>query len=205
MKRLLVVALVVLSGCGAGGRLRTPPSPSPAPGRSSAAAMPAFLRVTGRPSGSLVAVAWRNGVTTITSRLGGTRVGIAGRSGGFTRHGRLIAVARTSHDGVRLKSAHGRTLWRVRTVRGRVQIRRGERDVRYEFRRDADENIVVRHGTATVGSVRAIENGAELVDARGVRLGVSSSPPDEDMAVLLCREIPPDLRAVLTAVLLRSR
>ena len=204
MKRLLVVSLVVLAGCGSDGRVRTPPV-SPTAVRSSATAMPAFLRVTGRPNGSLVAVAWRNGVTTITSNLGGPRVTIAGKAGRYTRHGRLVAVARTYRDGVRLKTAHGRTLWRVKISRSRVQVRRGERNVRYEFRPYGDDRIIVRQGLLLVGSVRAIEQGAEVVDARGVKLGLSSSPPGNDMAVLLCREMTPDLRAVLTAAMLRHR
>jgi hypothetical protein len=167
--------------------------------------MPAFLRVTGRPGGSLVAVAWRNGVTTITSELGGKRVTIAGKAGRYTRHGRLVAVAKTYRDGVRLRTAHGRTLWRVKIFHGRVQVRRGEKNVRYEFRPYRDDRIVVRQGLLVVGSVRAIEQGAEVVDARGARLGLSSSPPGNDMAVLLCREMGPDLRAVLTATMLRRR
>jgi hypothetical protein len=167
--------------------------------------MPAFLRVTGRPNGSLVAVVWRNGVTTIISRLGGTRVTIAGKAGRYTRRGRLVAVAKTYHDGVRLKTARGRTLWRAKISRGRVQIRRGETNVRYEFRPYGDDRIIVRQGTLLVGSVRAIEQGAEVVDARGAKLGLSSSPPGNDMAVLLCGEMPPDLRAILTSAMLRRR
>jgi hypothetical protein len=86
-----------------------------------------------------------------------------------------------------------------------VQVRRGETAVRYEFRRSGDDRIIVRQGTVLIGTVRAVEEGAEVVDARGVRLGVSSSPPGTDMAVLLCRDMPPDLRAVLTASMLRRR
>ena len=203
MKRLLVVALVVVAGCGNDGPVRTPaPSATVQP---SATAMPAFLRVTGRPSGSLVAVAWRNGVTTITSELGGRRVAIGGRAGRYTRHGRLVAIAKTYRDGVRLKTSRGRTLWRVKISGSRVQVRRGETNVRYEFRPYGDDRIIVRQGPFVVGSVRATEQGAEVVDARGVRLGLSSSPPGDDMAVLLCREMGPDLRAVLTATMLRRR
>jgi hypothetical protein len=203
VKRLLVVGLVVLAGCGSAGR-----APAPAPPvaeQTATTAMPAFLRVSGRPSGSLVAVAWRNGVTTITSRLSGTRVTIAGKDGRYARDGRLVALAKTYRDGVRLRSLLGRTLWRVRIAGSRVQIRRGETDVRYDFRRYADGRVVVRQGLLLVGSVRPVEQGAEVVDARGARLGLSSSPPGSDMAVLLCREVPPDLRAILTAVMLRRR
>jgi hypothetical protein len=167
--------------------------------------MPALLRVTGRPSGSLVAEVRRNGTTTIISRLSGTRVTIGGKSGRFTRHGHLVAVAKTYRDGLRLKTARGRTLWRVKIFRNRVQVRRGETNVRYEFRPYGDDRIIVRQGLAVVGSVRALEDGAEVVDARGVRLGRSSSPPGNDMAVLLCRDMPPDLRAVLAAAMLRRR
>lgn len=71
-----------------------------------------------------------------------------------------------------------------------MQIRRGETEVRYTFRPYGDDRIIVRQGTLLVGSVRAVENGAELLDARGVRLGLSSSRPGNDMAVLLCSEIP---------------
>lgn len=203
MKRLLVVGLVVLTGCGSAGR---PPAPAPpAAAETTTAAMPAFLRVSGRPSSSLVAVVWRNGVTTITSRLGGTRVTIAGKAGRYTSDGRLLALAKTYRDGVRLRTTRGRTLWRVRIVGTRVQIRRGETDVRYDFRRYGDGRIIVRQGMFLVGSVRPVEQGAEVVDARGVRLGLSSSPPGNDMAVLLCREVPPDLRAILTAAMLRRR
>lgn len=201
MKRLLVLALVLLAGCGGGGQARAPATPTPSP----SVAMPAFLRVSGSPSGSLMAVVWRNGVTTITSRLGGTKVTIAGRSGHYIRGSRLVAVVKNYRDGVRLKSSHGHTLWRARTVRGQVQIRRGETQVRYEFRRYGDDRIIVRQGTILIGSVRAIEQGAEVLDARGTRLGVSSSRPGNDMAVLLCREMSPDLRAVLAAALLRRR
>lgn len=204
MKRLLVLALVLLAGCGSGAQLKAPASPVPS-SASASAAMPAFLRVTGRPSGSVMAVVWRNGVTTITSRLGGTKVTIAGKAGRYTQRGRLLAVAGIYRDGVRLKSAHGRTLWRARIVHGRVQIRRGETNVRYDFRRYGDDRIIVRQGAFLIGSVRAIEEGAVVLDARGIRLGLSSSPPGYDMAVLLCREIPPDLRAVLTAAMLRHR
>jgi hypothetical protein len=152
-----------------------------------------------------MAVAWRDGVTTITSRLGGTKVTIAGKDGRYTRHGRLLAVVKTYRDGVRLKTSHGRTLWRARTVHGRVQIRRGETRVRYEFRRYGDDRIIVRQGTVVIGSVRAVEQGAVVVDARGTRLGLSSSRPGTDMAVLLCREMPPDLRAILAAAMLRHQ
>lgn len=203
MKRLLVVALVLLAGCGNGGQARTPAPPVTA--QASATAMPAFLRVTGRPNGSLVAVVWRNGVTTITSRLGGARVTIAGKGGRYTRRGHLVAVVRTYRDGVRLKTARGHTLWRATIAHGRVQIRRGEMTVRYDFRPYGDDRIIVRQGTLLIGSVRATEQGAEVVDARGARLGLSSSPPGNDMAVLLCREMTPDLRAILTAAMLRRR
>jgi hypothetical protein len=203
VKRLLVVALVVLAGCGNGGRARiAAPSISIQP---STMAMPAFLRITGRPSGSLVAVVWRNGVTTISSRLGGVRVTIAGKSGRYTKSRHLVAVAKTYHDGVRLKNARGRTLWRAKIVKDKVQIRRGETNVRYEFRHYADDRIVVRKGLLLVGTVRPIEQGAEVMDARGAKLGVSSSPPGNDMAVLLCQEMAPDLRAVLTTAMLAHR
>jgi hypothetical protein len=203
VKRLLVVALVVLAGCGSGGRVQTA-APS-IPIQPSATAMPAFLRVTGRPSGSLMAVVWRNGVTTITSRLGGTRVTIAGKAGRYTKAGRLVAVAKTYSDGIKLKNARGRTLWRAKLLHGRVQIRQGETNVRYEFRHYADDRIVVRQGLILIGTVRPVEQGAEVVDARGVKLGLSSSRPGNDMAVLLCHEMAPDLRAILTTAMLRHR
>lgn len=201
MKRLLVIALVVLAGCGTGAPTRTSaPLPSPT---VTATALPAFLRVTGRPSGSVMAIVWRNGIATITSRLSGKKVTIAGTAGRYTRNGRLLAVVRNYRDGVRLNTADGRTLWEARIVGGQVQIRRGQTRVRYEFGRDpADEWIIVRQGTVVVGSVRPIEEGAVVVDAQGARLGQSSSPPGNDMAVLLCREIAPDLRAVLAAAML---
>jgi hypothetical protein len=201
VKRLLVVSLVLVAGCGSGGQVRTPAPPAP----STATAVPAFLRVTGRPSGSLMAVVWRNGVTTITSRLGGAKVTIAGKAGRYTGRGRLLAVVKTYRDGVKLKNARGRTLWRAKILHGRVQIRRGETNVRYEFRPYGDDRIIVRQGTLVVGSVRAIERGAVVLDARGTRLGMSSSRPGNDLAVLLCREMAPDLRAILTAAMLRDR
>jgi hypothetical protein len=204
VKRLLVVALVVLAGCGNGGAARTSSAPSISI-QPSATAMPAFLRVTGRPSGSLVAVVWRNGVTTIASRLGGKRVTISGKAGRYTKSGKLVAVAKTYHDGVKLKNARGRTLWRAKIVKNGVQIRQGETTVRYVFRHYADDRIVVRQGLLLVGTVRPIEQGAEVVDARGAKLGLSSSPPGNDMAVLLCQEMAPDLRAVLTTALLHHR
>lgn len=205
MKRLLAVtvALVVLAGCGRDGQV--PTSAPVSPSQSSTVAMPAFLRVTGRPTSTMMAVVWRNGVATITSRLSGRKVTIAGKAGHYTRNGRLLAVARTYRDGVRLKDANGVTLWRARISRTLVEIRRGETEVRYTFRPYGDDRIIVRQGTLLVGNVRAVENGAELTDASGVRQGVSSSRPGDDMAVLLCSEIPPDLRAILTAVLLRRR
>lgn len=202
MKRLLVAGLVVLAGCGSAGRS---PRSAPPAAQITTMAMPAFLRVSGRPSGSFVAVAWRNGVTTISSRLGGVRVTISGKAGRYTHDGRLVVLAKTYRDGVRLRTVRGRTLWRVRIAGSRVQIRRGETDVRYDFRRYGDDRIIVRQGMFLVGSVRAVEQGAEVVDARGVRLGASFSPPGNDMAMLLCREVPPDLRAILTAVMLRRR
>jgi hypothetical protein len=203
MKRLLVIVLVLLAGCGSGGQTRTSaPLASTSP---SMTAMPAYLRVTGRPSGSFMAVVWRDGIATITSRLSGKKVTIAGEAGRYTRHGHLLAVVRDSRDGVRLRNARGRTLWWARISHGQVQIRRGETRVRYAFRKYADGRIVVRQGAVVVGSVRPVEQGAVVMDARGVRLGESSSPPGNDMAVLLCREIPPDLRAVLTAAMLRHR
>jgi hypothetical protein len=167
--------------------------------------MPAFLRVTGRPSGSLMAVVWRSGVTTITSRLGGTKITIAGKAGRYTRSGRLVAVAKTYRDGVALRDAQGRTLWRTKISGGQVQIRRGDTSVRYLFRHYGDDRIIVRQGAVLIGSVRAIERGAEVVDARGARIGLSSSPPGDDMAVLLCREITPELRAILAVAMLRHR
>jgi hypothetical protein len=203
VKRLLVVALVVVAGCGSGGQVRT--SAPAAPSQTSATAMPAFLRVTGRPNGSVMAVVWRNGVATITSRLSGRKVTIAGRGGRYTRDGRLVAVARSYRDGIRLKNAAGRTLWRVKISRTQVQVRRGETEVRYVFRPYGDDRILVRQGLLLIGAVRAVEDGAVLVDARGTRLGVSSSPPGNDMAMLLCHEMSPDLRAVMTAAMLRRR
>jgi hypothetical protein len=207
VKRLLVVvalvAPVALAGCGVDRGVRT--SASPLPVQPSATALPAFLRVTGTPSGSVMAVAWRNGVTTITSRLGGTKVTIAGKAGRYTRNGRLVAVAKTYRDGVRLRTARGHTLWRAKILQDRVQIRRGETAVRYEFRHAEDDRILVRQGTILIGTVRPIEEGAEVIDARGAKLGLSSSRPGDDMAVLLCREMAPDLRAVLTAAMLGRR
>lgn len=201
MKRLLVIALVVLTGCGSGAQTRaSAPLPS-----ASATAMPAFLRVTGRPSGSVMAVVWRNGIATITSRLGGRKVTIAGQGGRYTRHGRLLVYVRDYTNGVRLWSAHGHTLWEARVSHEQVQIRRGETRVRYTFRRYPDGRIVVRHGKAIAGSVRQVEEGAVVIDAHGVRLGQASSPPGNDLAVLLCGEVPPDLRAVLAAAMLRHR
>lgn len=203
MKRLLVIALVVLAGCGTGAQTRTSaPLPSPS---TTTTELPAFLRVTGRPDGSVMVVIWRNGIAAITSRLSGKRVAIAGKAGHYTRNGRLLAVVRNYRDGVRLNNSRGVTLWEARIVHGRVQIRRGQTRVRYEFRRDADGRIVVRQGAVVVGSVRPVEEGAVVLDAQGVRVGESSSPPGNDMAVLLCREITPDLRAVLTAAMLRHR
>jgi hypothetical protein len=204
VKRLLVVALVVTAGCGVGTEAE-PAAPSTAI-PSTSAAMPAFLRVTGRPAGSLMAVVWRNGVTTITSKLAGTKVTISGRAGRYTKNGRVLAVAKTYKDGVRLKSARGRTLWRVKMMpRDEVQIRHGETDIVYEFHHYNEERINVRKGTLLVGSVRAIEQGAQVIDAQGIKLGMSSSPPGNDMAVLLCSDMPPDLRAILTAVMVNHR
>lgn len=201
MKRLLAVALLALTGCGSGEQApASAPLPSP-----SATAMPAFLQVTGRPSGSLVAVVWRNGIATITSRLSGRKVTIAGQGGRYTRRGRLLVYVRDYTNGVRLWNSHGHTLWEARLTQGRVQIRRGETNVRYEFRRYPDGRIIVRHGTVVVGSVRPVEEGAVVMTASGLRLGQASAPPGNDMAVLLCREMSPDLRAVLAAAMLRHR
>src|SRR3569833_672911 len=204
VKRLLLVAaLVGLAGCGSGGEVHT--SAPVAPSQTSATAMPAFLRVTGRPNGTEKTNNKRNGIATITSRRSGRKVTIAGKAGRYTRNGHLVAVARTYHDGVRLKDAKGRTLWRVKIGRTQVQVRRGEAEVRYVFRPYGDDRIIVRQGALLIGTVRATEDGAELVDAQGTRLGASSSPPGNDMAVLLCRDMTPDLRAVMTAAMLRRR
>jgi hypothetical protein len=201
LKRLLLVSLVALTGCGIGGRTPSPASPT-ASSAGATTAMPAFLSVNGPTGGPLLAVVRRDGTTTITSRLGGTKVKITGTDVGYTRHGRLLAVARPESGGARLLSASGRTLWWARTAHGVIQVRRGAKKVRYEFRRQGDDRILVRRGTTDIGAVRATEQGALLVDAQGTTIGISSSPPVEAMAVLMCDEIPPDLRAILTAALL---
>jgi hypothetical protein len=201
LKRLLLVSLVALTGCGIGGRTPSPESPT-ATSAGSTTAMPAFLSVSGPTGGPLLAVVRRGATTTITSRLGSTKVKITGTDVRYTRNGRLLAVARPESGGARLLSASGRTLWWARTVHGVVQVRRGARKVRYEFRPQGDDRILVRRGTIEIGAVRATEQGALLVDAQGTTIGTSSSPPDEAMAVLVCDEIPPDLRAILTAALL---
>src|SRR3569833_4714295 len=143
VKRLLLVAaLGGRAGCGSGGEVHT--AAPGAPSQTSATARPAFLRVTGRPNGSVMAVGWRNGIATITSRLSGRKVTIAGKAGRYTRNGHLVAVARTYHDGVRLKDAKGRTLWRVKIGRTQVQVRRGAAEVRYVFRPYGADRIIVR-------------------------------------------------------------
>jgi hypothetical protein len=204
MKRLLIVSPVVLAvlagptGCAAGGRTPSPPTMAGA----TTATMPAFLRVTGPAGGALLSVVRQEGTTTITSRVGGTKVVITGSGTRYTRRGRLLAVTRISTGGVRLKNAKGRTLWRVWISRGRVQVLRGERTPRYAFRREGDDRIRVLRGATVAGDVHATEEGARLVDARGAVLGTSSSRPANDMAVLLCAEVPPDLRVILSAALL---
>lgn len=103
VKRLLLVmvALVGVAGCGRGDQL--PTSASVAPSQSSTVAMPAFLRVTGRPTSSMMAVVWRNGVATITSRLQRPEDHDL-REGRALHAERLtLAVVRNYRDGVRLK------------------------------------------------------------------------------------------------------
>jgi hypothetical protein len=201
LKRLLLVSLVVLTGCGIGGRTPSPASPTATTSAGSTPMMPAFLSVSGPTGGPLLAVVRRDRTTTITSRLGGTKVKITGTDVRYTRHGRLLTVVRPETGGAWLLSASGRTLWRARTVHDVVQVRQGAK-LRYEFRRQGDDRILVRRGTTDIGAVRATEQGALLVDAQGTTIGTSSSPPAVALAVLVCDEIPPDLRAILTAALL---
>jgi hypothetical protein len=199
VKRLLLVLLFLLAGCGGGG---TPPVSVPPMPATTPMAVPVFLRVTTGSGGSLLAVVQRNGTTRISSALGGRKVTITENGGRYTRKGRTLAVAKTYGDGVKLKSAAGRTLWRARISSGRVQVRRGEANLRYEFERAGDDRVKVKRGSTEIGDVRTIEQGSRLDLADGATLGLSSSPPGNGLAVLLCREIPPDLRAVLAAAVL---
>lgn len=205
MKTLrLLVILSLLTGCAGHGGPKVPHTPTPT---VTPPVMPAYLRVTEGPTGggegrTILVITERADRTSIASRLGNAKVSITGQDGRYTRGGRVVAVVATSTDGFRLKNASGRTLWRVRITAARVQVRRGETTTRYEFRTLSGGRIKVRRGGTDIGDVRAIEQGALLTDTTGLTLGLSSSPPSASMAVLLCREVPPDLRAVLAAVFL---
>jgi hypothetical protein len=203
--RLLVV-LSLLTGCAGHGGPQASRTPTPA---TTAPTMPAYLRViqpspTGRngEGRAILVITERGDRTSITSRLGGGKVTIIGQGGRYTRDGRVVAVVAASADGFRLTNASGRTLWRVRITPTRVQVRRGEKTARYEFRTLAGGRIRVQTGGRGIGDVRAVEQGTLLTDAAGMTLGLSSSPPSASAAALLCLDVPPDLRAVLGAAFL---
>ncbi|MEV5752970.1 hypothetical protein AB0L00_34575 [Actinoallomurus sp. NPDC052308] len=196
----LVAAVLLLAGCsGGGGGDRTTTAPPPSPTTGSAA--PAYLRVTTAAGGPLLLIDTTGGTTRITSRLGGASVTITGADGRYTEGGRVVAVVKPSADGVKLKDTAGRTLWRAKLAGGRVRIRRGESDTRYEFRHEADGRIKVKQGRTEVGDVRSLEQGTKVETAAGATVARSGTAPSTGLAVLLCREVPPDLRAVLAAAL----
>ncbi len=200
MKKLLpIVPLFLLTGCGSGGE---PVASSPPVAAPAATSLPIFLRVTTGHSRSLLTVVEHDGKTTIVSRLGGTTVTIAGQNGRYIRRGRLLIEAKRYPDGIKLKTAAGRTLWRAKVAAGRVQIRRGEVSPRYEFRRESEDRVKVAQGTVEIGDVRAVEQGTKIETAAGVALGYSTSRPGTALGVLFCQQMAPDLRAVLTAALL---
>jgi hypothetical protein len=198
----LTAAALLLAGCsGGGGGDRTTPAPPP----TTASPTPAYLRVTAPAGGPLLTVATSGTTTRVTSRLGGAPVTLTGTDGRYADGGRVVAVVRSSADGVKLKDAAGRTLWRVKIAGGQVRIRRGESDTRYEFRHEADGRIKVKQGRTEVGDVRPEEQGAKVETADGATVGRSGTAPSTGLAVLLCREVPPDLRAVLAAALASQR
>ncbi len=164
-----------------------------------------LLRVSTTSSGMPLNVMEAGDRVAIDSRLDGAKAAITASGGRYARGDRTLAVAKTYPDGVKLKDASGRTLWRAKISHGRMRIRRGEDAERYEFRHEPGGRIKVVQGGTEVGDVRPAELGARIEDAAGATLGVALSPPADDMAVLLCREMPPDLRAVLAAVLLARR
>ncbi len=204
MKRLLpLVPLFLFTGCGSG--TETPAAGPPVAAAPTSTTLPVFLRVTTGHSRSLLTVVEHDGKTTIVSRLGGTTVTIAGQNGRYVRRGRLLIEAKRYSDGIKLKTAAGRTLWRAKIAAGRVQIRRGEVTTRYEFRRESAGRIKVEQGAVELGDVRAVEQGTRIESAGGATIGVSTSRPGTALAVLFCREMAPDLRAVLTAAMLAPR
>jgi hypothetical protein len=198
----VAAAALLLAGC-SGGRssARTTAAPSP----TITSATPVYLRVTVAAGGPLLVVATAGGTTRITSRLGGAPVTITGTGGRYTEAGQVVAVAKSYGDGVKLKDIAGRTLWRAKISAGQVRIRRGETATRYEFRREADGRIKVKQGQTEVGAVRPQEQGAKVETRDGVTVARSGSAPSTGLAVLLCREVPPDLRAVLIAALVARR
>lgn len=198
----LAAAMLLPAGCSGGrGASRTTAAPSP----TAVSGIPIYLRVTTASGGPLLVVAVVGATTRITSRLGGAPVAITGTGGRYTEGRRMIALITSSPDGVKLKNTAGRTLWRARLSAGRVRIRRGEADTRYEFRREADGRIKVKRGETEVGAVRPLEQGATVETRDGVTVARSGTVPSDGLAVLLCREVPPDLRAVLVAALVARR
>lgn len=194
----VAAAVLLLAGCSDGrGGARTTAAPSP----TTAPAAPVYLRATTAAGGPLLVVATAGGTTKIASRLGGAPVRITGTGGRYTEGGRVVAVAMSYADGVTLKNTAGRTLWRAGISAGRVRIRRGDTATRYEFRRGADGRIRVQQGRTEAGAVRPQEQGATVETRDGVTVARSRSAPSIGLAVLLCREVPPDLRAVLVAAL----
>ncbi|MCO5994099.1 hypothetical protein [Actinoallomurus rhizosphaericola] len=197
----LTATALLLAGCSGGGNGGSGERETAPPAPTTASAAPAYLRVTTAAGGPLLTVDTAGATTRITSRLGGAPVTITGTDGRYAEGGRVVAVAKSAADGVKLKDTAGRTLWRAKVAAGQVRIRRGESDTRYEFRREADGRIKVKQGQTEVGDVRPEEQGAKVETADGATVARSGAAPSPGLAVLLCREVPPDLRAVLAAAL----
>lgn len=187
----LLLALLLVAGCGGSSHKQGAPLPSPA----------VQTRVTGDGGGTLLDVSRSGGTTTITSSLGGEPVTIKGTGDEYTENGRPLAVVKADSGDIKLKDAAGRTLWRLKIASDKVKVRKGESDERYTLKTESADRVKVKQGDKEIGNVRKSGSGAVVKTADGHTVARTATYNGNALALLLCTEIPSDLRALLTVQL----
>ncbi len=202
MKRMMVIAALLLFACSKTETVTESPAPAPAPAKSVSEG-PTQPPVAGVPN---VTISGSN----VDITYGGAKLHGATRDTGkrkYTVNGGAVAYEVKPNDegGFKLRTADGKLLWKVKITPEKIKISDNEENNNpFELKvKDGGRTKVVAPGDKELGNVRYDGTNIEVENAAGQKqFTIPATASSGAYGVLLLDAIPAEQRAILIAEIL---